>query len=310
MPDITRKSVSASQVSALFNVNPYLTRWMLYRWLKFGEEVPNPEHNRMDWGTRMEPLTLQAAAEDLRLEVRPTRLPDGTQPYVRSGLIGATRDAEIICPDRGPGALEVKCAFDYSVFMEKWDGGKTPPKHNETQLQAQMKVGDGKTSYKWGVLGLWCGAEMFYFERKPIPELWEAIDIEAAKIFDDIANDREPEPFGDPVESDLIKKVFVTVPGKIIDMSDDKLFPHAMKLAEDVRLMKWAGQERLGHERTEKGIKAKLNAMIKDNETLLLPNGITVTAKSADRKGYEVKPSKTRSLDTYVPDGVENLHKF
>ncbi len=310
MPDITRKSVSASQMSALFNVNPYLTRWMLYRWLKHGEEVPNPEDNRMDWGTRMEPLTLQAAAEDLRLEVRPTRLPDGSQPYVRNGLIGATRDAEIICPDRGPGALEVKCAFDYQIFMEKWGGGKTPPKHNETQLQSQMKVGDGKTPYKWGVLGLWCGGEMFYFERKPIPELWDAIDVEAAKMFDDIAHDREPDPFGDPVEADLIKKVFVTVAGKIIDMSDVKAFPGAMKLAEDVRLMEWAGIERLGHEKTEKGIKAKLNAMIKDNETLILPNGITVTAKTSDRKGYEVKPSVTRSLKTYVPDGVENLHQF
>jgi hypothetical protein len=310
MPDITRQSVSASQMSSLFNVNPYLTRWMLFRWLKFGEEVPNPEDNRMDWGTRMEPLILQAAAEDLRLEVHPTRQADGSQPYVRNGLIGATRDAVIICPDRGPGALEVKCAFDYRVFMEKWDGGKSPPRHNEIQLQSQMKVGDGKTPYKWGVLGLWCGGEMFYFERKPIPELWDAIDTEAAKMFDDLKNDREPEPFGDPVESDLIKKVFVTVAGKIIDMSDVKAFPGAMKLAEDVRLMEWAAKERLGHDKTEKGIKAKLNAIIKDNETLILPNGITVSAKTADRAGYEVKPSKTRTLKSYVPDGVENLHQF
>lgn len=310
MPDPSRQTVSASQASAMFNVNPYMTRWMLWRWLKFGDEAPDPEDNRMGWGTMMEPLLMQAAAKELRYEIRPTRRPDGTQPYITNGLLGCTRDAEIICPDRGPGALEMKCAFDYHVFMDKWGGGKKPPRHNEVQLQTQMKVGDGKTSYKWGMLGLWCGAEMFYFERKPVTELWAELDTEAARILQEVRDGKEPDPFGDPVEAELIKRAFVTVEGTVIDMRDLQQHPGAMKLAEDVRLLEWAAAERLGHEKTEKTIKAKINALIKDNETLLLPNGITATAKTSPRAGFTVKPTTVRSLKTYVPAGAADISSF
>src|SRR5215469_3216944 len=148
MPDPTKQTLSATQTPALFGVSPYLTRWMLLRHFIHGDPIDSPAHNRMNWGKKLQPLVLEQAAAELRLEVRP----NAGDVYVRRGLLGCTRDAEIFCPDRGPGALETKCVFDYATWMEDWNAGKDPPRHVEIQLQQQMAVGDGDVSYKWGVI--------------------------------------------------------------------------------------------------------------------------------------------------------------
>jgi hypothetical protein len=207
MPDPTRQTISATEAPALFNASPYVTRWMLHRRFAHGDEIHSPEHNRMDWGKRLQPLLLAAAAEDLRLEVKP----NASDVYVRNARLGCTRDAEIICPDRGPGALETKCVFDSGVWMREWAGGKTPPRHHEIQLQVQMYVGDGERPFQWGVLAAWIGGEMHYFEREPILELWDEIDKEARQFFADVQAGTEPDPFGAPIESALLAKVFPTL---------------------------------------------------------------------------------------------------
>jgi hypothetical protein len=81
-------------------------------WQHFTNGVPiNVEPNsRMAWGLKMQPLVLEQAAADLRFEV----IPNGENAYHRCGLLGCTRDAMIICPDRGPGALETKCRSNSS----------------------------------------------------------------------------------------------------------------------------------------------------------------------------------------------------
>jgi hypothetical protein len=120
----------------------------------------------MQWGKKLQPLIIAQASEELRLEVRPNEADD----YHRRGFLGCTRDATIICPDRGPGALETKCVFDYGVWMRDWHGGKFVPRNHEIQLQQQMLVGDGTgPAYEWGVVCAWVAGEQHYFERKPMP---------------------------------------------------------------------------------------------------------------------------------------------
>lgn len=302
MPDPTRQSVSATEASVLLGASPYSTRWMLYRRFAHGEEVANKEHNRMDWGKRMQPLLLVAAAEDLRFEVIPNTDVDGVaEVYVRNGNLGCTRDATIICPDRGPGALETKACFDYQVWMKDWGGGKRPPRHAEIQLQVQMLVGDGDESFKWGVIGAWCGGEMSYFERKPIPALWELLRKEAAQFLDDVKRGNEPAPIGTPVELPLLAEVFPFQEGATADYRESV---DGVPIAEIVRLWAWHSGERLGHERAEKESKAKIAAVMKGAELLLLPQGINVKAKQVKRKGYTVKESSYLTYDPYVPDEI------
>jgi YqaJ-like recombinase protein len=289
MPDPLRQTISATESSALFDVSPYVTLWMLYRRFAHGEEAAVATHARMDWGTKLEPLVLAQAAEDLKFEVRPNRGEDGKQVYIRNGLLGCTRDADVFCPDRGPGACETKCVFDYRIWMQEWDGGNHPPRHHEIQLQQQMKVGDGKTSYKWGVEVVWVAGELYYFERKPIPKFWDALDTEAARFFADVKAGNEPEPFGSPREWPLLNEAFPIEETKILDLREA---PEGRTLAEEVRLYDYHRKQRLGHEKGEDGIKLKLRTFAKECGKILLPFGINV----------QLKQNKTSvGIKTYIP---------
>ena len=294
MPDPLKQTLSATQTPALFGASPYSTRWLLLRHFIHGDSIESPEHNRMNWGSKLQPLLLAQAAEDLHFEVRP----NAEDVYVRAGQLGCTRDAEIICPDRGPGALETKCVFDYGVWMSTWNGGKTLPRHIEIQTQQQMLVGDGERSFGWGVIAVWICGEMKYFERKPIPELWDTINEEARKFFADVEAKNEGTPFGDPVELPLLSKLFPTKIGTSIDFT---IRPDAEKLAEDVRMMMHHAEERIGHEKGEKAIKAHLKALMGDAETAVFLHGIRVRAKLQERSGYSVKPTSFTVIEAFVP---------
>lgn len=286
MPDPTRATISATEASALFDVNPYQTRWMLYWKFAEGREAEVEPHARMDWGTKLEPLVLEQAAQELKFEVRPNKGPDGKQTYVRNGLVGCTRDADIICPDRGPGACETKCVFDYRTWMNEWEGGNRPPRHHEIQLQVQMAVGDGVTPYKWGIEAVWIAGEVIYFEREPVPKFIEALDREAAQFFADVKAKKEPEPFGSPREWPLLDEVFPVDEEKILDMRTGE---QGMELAELVRMYEYHRTQRLGHQKGEDMIRGKIRLLCRDHGKLLLLHGINVKMKQNKKSvGFKV----------------------
>src|SRR5258706_12252665 len=88
MPDKLKQTISATEMSGLLGVSPYVTKWMLYQRFAKGIQPTDPEHNRLSWGTKMEPLLLDQAAADLRFEVTTNGQPDGLQIYVHRGLFG------------------------------------------------------------------------------------------------------------------------------------------------------------------------------------------------------------------------------
>lgn len=297
MPDPLRKTISATEASALFEVSPYMTPWMLYRRFANGEEAYTPEHTRMDWGKRLEPLILEQAAKDLKFEIRPNIGPDGNQVYVRNGLVGCTRDAEIYCPDRGLGVCEAKCVFDYRTWMTEWTGGNSVPRQYEIQVQTQMKVGAGETelgaangkAYSWGVFAVWVAGEVIYFERKPVPAFWKALDEQAGQFFDDVKAGNEPEPFGSPREFPLLEIAFPIDEKKILDWREGE---EGLAAAEQVRMMEYHRIQRLSHTKGEDTIKAKLRVKAKTYGQVLLPHGIN----------FKLKQNKTGvGLKAYVP---------
>jgi hypothetical protein len=296
MPDPLRQTISATESPALFGASPYATAWMLYRRFAHGDAIDDVENNRMSWGKKMQPLLLQAAAEDLKLEVHANPVDaDGNDVYVRrvNRAIGCTRDGTIICPDRGPGAIETKCVFDYKVWAEKWSSGKRVPPEYEIQLQHQMLVGDGTFPFRWGTLAAWVCGQMVYFERDPIAELWEAIETEAAAFFGRVAAKDEPEPFGSPVEAPLLAELFPPVPDSVLDLRDD---PDHVGTSEDVAMYKHLRETEAGAERARKQIQAKLLGIAKENEKVLLPCGVNFRRKKSG-KGY--------TIDAYVPENPD-----
>jgi hypothetical protein len=106
-------------------------------WQRFAKDMnlDGEADARMSWGTKLEPLILDQAADDLRLEVRQNREPNGSQHYFRNGYFGCHRDGDIICPDRGPGAIEAKAS---STIAAGWRTG-TAGKHRRATSRYSFK---------------------------------------------------------------------------------------------------------------------------------------------------------------------------
>jgi hypothetical protein len=307
MPDRSKQTISATEMPGLLGVSPYVTRWMLYQRFANGIEPTGPDHNRLDWGTKMEPLILEQAAADLHLEVRTNRQADGSQIYIRRGLLGCSRDADIFDPQRGPGALETKCCFDYKILMQEWDGGKTPPRQHEIQLQQQMYVGDGTKPFEWGSIALWCAGDMTYFHRTPMPDLWEKFELEAMQFFADVRAGREPAPFGSPIEVPLLKQIFDKPSGEIIRAVEVLGEVEASRLAQLVVDTDYQRVVRLAAEKVEEATKAKLLALLKDADEIELPQGIRVTRKVgvSHYKARAAADVPSITIKTHIPQQID-----
>lgn len=268
MPDPERKSVSASQIAALWNASPWATRWMLWQQFANGVVMEEPESSRMKWGKLIEPLVIGEVMQQWQLEV--THNLGNT--YYRRGLVGATRDATIIAPGKGEGAVEVKCVFDYPTWMNDWQGGRTVPRHVELQLQTQMYVGDGKRPFQWGLIAVWvcAGAELHYYEREPIIKLWTQIELESKRFFASVEGGEEPDPYGAEVELPWLTSLYQTAEGETLDLSDK--YEH-VKTAEDLRTYEIFKDQRASSERVTKEYRAKFLALAKSAREVILPCG-------------------------------------
>ena len=293
MPDPDHLTISATQSPALFGQSPYFTRWMLYQHFAKGMSLDGGEDSRMIWGKKLQPLIIEHAAAELKLEVRPNE----GDVYHRRGKLGCTRDATIICPDRGPGALETKCVFDYRVWMTDWLGGKAPPKNHEIQLQQQMLVGDGDEgrSYDWGIIAAWVCGDVYYFERKPIEKLWFHLVENAIVFFDDVRLGHEPDPFGVPVELPWLNELFPVDLEKVIDLSEH---PDGPQIAEAATQYHLAKQQESAGAREAEPLRAKLLAVAKDAADVILPEGMRV----------RIRPhGKGKRVTVFIPEATQPI---
>lgn len=295
MPDPTKQTVSATQIAALFNRSKWDTRWTLYKRF-LGEGPPDFQDARMSWGTKLQPLVLEQAGEDLKLQVRHTDF------YETRGVIGCTRDAAIVCPDRGPGALETKCVFDYAQWMRAWGGGECVPVDYEMQLQAQMYVGYGdqpNSSFAWGVIAAWVCGDMHYFERTPDEGFQSVMSVEAQSFLAQVAGKIEaPDPMGDPLELPTIAATWgEVVPKKEIDLSG---FEDALPIAEAARMFDHARSQVSFWKKTQDHNKAKLLAASEDAAKLILPQGVYVDVSKGKQTRIKVSQYDTGPGD--LPD--------
>lgn len=267
MPDPRKQTISASQAAALFNASPYLTRWMLWKWFAHDVVPPTDESTRMYWGKTLQTPILQYAAKQLNLQIVENFAHGHDLAYARRGFFGATRDATVWDPVRGVGCVEVKCVFEYKIWMDDWRGGEMIPRAHEIQLQTGMYVGPGDNNpFSWGLLVAWvCGGELVYFYRDCNHDLWAKLEIEAGRFFHSLEEKREPEVFGNAIELPWITKLFETRKGDITDRSDDTELLQALK---DWNMHKG---ERARHNKMAESLRAKLLGAAKETELVTLP---------------------------------------
>lgn len=282
MPDPQKLTVSATQVPALWNASPYLTRWMLWQNLVNGVPLDIDPNDRMEWGTKMQPLILEQAAHDLKLTA------ERDERYVRRGSLGCTRDAIVSCPERGPGALEIKCVFDYKTWMREWAGGTFVPRHIDLQLQAQMYVGDGEQSFSWGVIAVWVAAVVYYFERQPVVSLWESFENEATSFLRSVHDRVEPDPFGLPMELPLLYELYPTREGSWLDLRSDE--DESIAWTETCRTYLTSKAMENAGKKVAEATRAEMIAKLKGAEKCLLSGGASFGLGRGNR------------INVYVPE--------
>jgi predicted phage-related endonuclease len=189
-PDATFRAshVGASEVAALFDASPWVTKFELFHRKRgtiatpeFNEVVDGkPADMRVFCGVMLEPVVIDIACRLWGYErvETPKKLTNGR------GL-GGHPDQLVRCPERGVGVLEVKTA-DWLV-AKGW--GDEPPLHY--QLQAQTYA--GLAGVEWcEIVTLVSGNDPRRFALPFKPKLYAEIEARVAAFWADVKAGRAP----------------------------------------------------------------------------------------------------------------------
>jgi predicted phage-related endonuclease len=182
-PDFRALHVGASEVAALFDLSPWLTRYQLWHRKAGNIAIDDLSGNsRVEAGIRLERAVLDWACDAYGYSL--TRYP-GFRLSNGRGL-GGHPDGEISAPDReGPGIVEVKTA-DWLV-AKKW--GDEPPANYLMQLTTYM----GLAGCQWGdIVVLVGGNELRRFRYDFRPALYAKIEAEVAAFWSSVHAGKPP----------------------------------------------------------------------------------------------------------------------
>lgn len=202
--------VGASEVAALFDASPWVTKFELWHRKVGNVSAPdfnqtdpdgNPENERVDWGIRLEGPIVDAACD--RFSYRKLETPK--QASNGKGL-GGHPDQVVMCPRRGRTILEVK-TVDW-LQRKKW--GDEPPLNYLLQTVAYM----GLTDCLHGDVIVLVGGnalERHSYEFRPV--LFTGIEARVSAFWDSVHAGQPPKPdydrdrstiaalFDDPVDT-------------------------------------------------------------------------------------------------------------
>lgn len=257
MPDAQKRTVSASQIAALYDKSPYLTRWLLWASFAKGVVIDSEPNERMEIGSLLEDDILELVRRRLKFDVVPNTA------YVRHATLplGCTVDASITDPSLGPGVVECKCV-DWLTWKDNWTE-EFAPAHIELQLQAQLLV----TGSQWGVIAALVGGnELRIYQRVPNPEVHASLANESVAFMQQVARGDEPDPLGVAREITGLKVLYPqATPGKIITVQEQS--------ADDLVLEYKEGSENGSlYDKMREAAKIKLLALAQDAEILNTPS--------------------------------------
>lgn len=256
--DFRSTHVGASEVAALFQCSPYVTEFELFHRKQGTISEPDFEGvERVEWGLRLEPAIIQAAADrwGYRLEDTPHRLDNG------KGLGG--HPDKLASDERGPGILEIKTAD----WLVRKDWGDEPPAHYLLQAQAYA----GLSGRKWcDVIVLVGGNKLERFCYDFRPKIYAEIEKRVEAFWLRVqANDAPPADYSRDL--DTITELYREGTEDVVDLTADNLAHEA------AAAFLFAKEARLDAEKREDAAKAELLDKLGAAGTALL-NGFTVRA--------------------------------
>lgn len=210
--ELRHKHVGASEIGALFDLHPQITRFEL--WHRKAGHIPEPDlsdNERVFWGTMLEPAIANGVAKLKGWNVQKVHV------YLEHDEVpgmGASLDYKIVAHDKGPGNMEIK-TVDWLQFKD-WDNG-TPPLHYELQVQQQLAC----SKREWACLPVLIGGNdlrLFEYERRPKTILM--LETAVAEFWQSIKDNKEPKP-NFLEDSDTIRQLYQEAGGGLVNLSHD-----------------------------------------------------------------------------------------
>ncbi|WP_324695438.1 YqaJ viral recombinase family protein [Novosphingobium sp. RL4] len=185
------KHVGASEVSALFGCNPWLTEFELWHRKRGTIATPDfnatrpdgsPENERIYWGVKLEAAIIEAAFERYGYVDREDKgaLSNG------QGL-GGHPDRMVTCPQRGPIILETKMVD----WLERKKWGEEPPLHY--LLQGNTYAGLDYVN-GFDMLVLVGGNQLERIQYDFRPKLFAEAERRVREFWKAVADGKEPKP--------------------------------------------------------------------------------------------------------------------
>ena len=143
--------VTSTEVSALFNLNPYQTEFELYHQKKDKVVVNIDDNERMMWGRHLEDSIALGFAEKYKMKV------EQFDVYMRDPetRMGSSFDYKIVS-EEAPMILEIK-NVDGLAYRKNWiehdEYNIEPPEHIALQLQHQLEITGYNVGYIVALVG-------------------------------------------------------------------------------------------------------------------------------------------------------------
>lgn len=212
--------VGASEATALFGCNPWLTEFELWHRKKGNIATPefntvsddgSPENERIYWGVRLEAAIIEAAKERYGYIDR-----EPADPPLSNGKgFGGHPDRRVICPVRGPGIIETKMV-DWLV-RKGW--GDEPPLNYLVQGNGYA----GLDGVMWfDILVLVGGNKLERFQYDFRPKLYAETEARVAAFWRSVHADTPPKADYSR-DGDAISALYTPGTDEVIDLRGDNL---------------------------------------------------------------------------------------
>lgn len=257
--------VGASEVAALFDLHPFLTRFELWH-KKAGNlpEVDLSDNDRVFWGTVLEPAIAVGIAEKTGWSLSKF---EAYCPHPTVAGMGCSPDYKVDGSERGPGLVQIK-NIDGLVFRD-WED-KKPPIYYELQLQHELAC----SQFTWGALGVLVGGnDLRVFDYGRHESAIARIEREVAAFWETVRAGEEPKP---DFETDLDTLQVLhgyAQPGSVVDLAAD------LHLDELCQAYKAAGADEKAACERKDAAKAEILTLIGEAE-LAFSNSFRVNAKN------------------------------
>lgn len=273
-----RKRLGATDVSAILGINPYKTAYEV--WLDKLDRLEGWEGNAAtDLGNMLEPAILDEAERRWGQLERQMVVHDINSP------IAATLDGWLVDQEQ---VVEVKTAGLTNEFAELGHWGEEYsdeiPQWYLIQMQVQLMCTESELGR---MLALISGRGLVTYQVDRDDEVGTVIRQKCTDWWEQhIVKEKEPSKDNLP-SIDVLKRI------KREPNSVTTFYSPMLEVVEDWEVAKQDAKHASGR---LDAIKARLIAELGQNEAAMLPDGRMLTFLETERKGYEVKPCKFRTL--------------